>query len=53
MPPATPGKPQKSAIFMKTSDRRPAAEKIPSSFDISSDSCVLAADKSRIQLTIF
>jgi hypothetical protein len=53
MPPATPGKPQKSAILMKTSDRRPAAEKILSSFDISSDSFVLAADKIPIPLTIF
>jgi hypothetical protein len=52
MPPTTPGKPQKSAIFRKAFDRRPAAEKILSSFDISSDSFVLAADKSRISLTI-
>src|SRR5207244_2339343 len=40
-------------IFRKAFERRPAAEKILSSFDISSDSFVRAADKSRISLTIF
>jgi hypothetical protein len=53
MPPTIPGKLQKSAIFMKAFDRRPAAEKILSRFDISSLSFVFAADKSRISLTIF
>jgi len=53
LPPTTSGKRQESAIFRKAFDRRPAAKKILSSFDISSDSFVLAADKSRISLTIF
>jgi hypothetical protein len=53
MPPTTPDKPQKSAIFSRAFDLRPAAEKILSSFDMSSGSFVLAADKSRISLTIF
>jgi hypothetical protein len=53
MPPTAPGKPLKSAIFRRAFNRRPAAEKIRSRFDISSDSSVLAAGKSRISLTIF
>ena len=54
---ATPGggasKPLKSTIFRRAFDRRPAAEKILSKFDMFSDSFVLAADKSRISLTTF
>jgi hypothetical protein len=53
MRPTTPSKPQKIAIFSRTFDWRPAEEKIPSSFDISSDSFVPAADKSRIWLDNF
>jgi hypothetical protein len=53
MPPTTPSKPQKSAIFRRSFDRRPVAEKILPRFDISSDYFVLAAEKSRIPLTIF
>jgi len=44
-------KPQESAIFRRAFDRRSAAEKILSRFEMSSDSFVLAADKSRISLT--
>jgi len=46
MPPTTSSKRQKSGIFSRAFDRRPAAEKIRSRFDMSSDSFVLAADKS-------
>jgi hypothetical protein len=53
MPPTIPSKPLKSAIFRRAFDRRPAAEKILSKFDMSSESFVLAADKSRISLTNF
>jgi hypothetical protein len=53
MPATIPSKPPKSAIFSRTFDRRPAAEKILSKFDMFSDSFVLAADKSRISLTTF
>jgi hypothetical protein len=53
MPPTTPRKPQKSAIYRRAFDRRPAAEKILPRFDVFSDSFVLAADKSRIPLTTF
>ena len=53
MPPTIPSKPLKSTIFSRAFDRRPAAEKILSKFDMFSDSFVLAADKSRISLTIF
>jgi hypothetical protein len=53
MPPTTSGKPQKSAISSRAFDRRPAAEKILSRFDISSDSFVLAADKIRTSPAIF
>jgi hypothetical protein len=45
MPPTTPGDLPKNAIFRRSFDRRPAAEKILSRFDISSNSFVLAADK--------
>jgi len=51
-PPTTPAIPQNSAIFSRTFDRRPAAEKILTKFDISSDSFVLAASISQISLTI-
>jgi hypothetical protein len=53
MPLITPSKPQKSSIFRRAFDRRPAAEKILPKFDISSDSLVPAADKIPISLTIF
>jgi hypothetical protein len=53
IPPTTPGKPQKSGIFSRAFGRRPAAEKILSRFDMSSDSFAPAADKSRIWLAIF
>jgi len=53
MPPTTPEKPQKSAIFRRAFAGRPAAEKILPSFNISCGSFVLAADKNRISLTIF
>jgi len=53
MPPTNPGKPQKNAIFRRAFNRRPAAEKILSSFDRFNDSFVLAADKSRISLKSF
>jgi hypothetical protein len=53
MPLPTPKKQQKSAIFRRAFGRRPAVEKIPPRFDMSSDSFVFAADKSRISLTTF
>ena len=53
MPLITLRKPQKSAIFRRTFDPRPAAEKILSRFDICGDSFVLAADKIRTSLTAF
>jgi hypothetical protein len=52
MPPTTPAKPQKGAILSRAFDRRPAAEKILSRFDISSDSFALASHKSQTALTI-
>jgi hypothetical protein len=52
IPPATLKQPQKSAIFGRAFNRRPAAAKTLSRFDISSDSFVLAADKIRISLPI-
>jgi hypothetical protein len=51
--PTTLSKPQKIAIFSRTFDWRPAEEKIPSPFDISSDSFVLAAATSRISVNNF
>jgi hypothetical protein len=53
MPPTSPRKPKKIAIFSRTFDQRPAAEKILPRFDMSSGSFVRAAEKSRISLTIF
>jgi hypothetical protein len=53
MRPTSPDKPQKSAIFRRAFGRRPTAEKILLRFDISSDSFVPAADKSRIPLKTF
>jgi len=53
LPLATPQKLRESAIFRKTLERRPAAEKIRPRFDMSSDSFVLAADKRRVSLTTF
>ena len=52
MPPTIRGKPLKSAFFSRTSAGPPAADKILSTVDISSDSFVLTADKNRIPLTI-
>jgi hypothetical protein len=53
MPPTTPARPEKSAIVRRAFDRRPASEKILSTFDMSSHSFALAADKIRISLKIF
>jgi len=53
MRPTTPRKPQKIAIFGRSFDRLQAVERILPKFDISSDSFVLAAAKSRISLNNF
>jgi hypothetical protein len=53
MPPTIPRKPLNTAIFRRTFDRRPAAEKILLKFYISSHSFVLATDKIRIRPPIF
>ena len=53
MPPTTSRKPRKNAIFRRSVDPLRAAEKILSRFDISTDSFVIAAEKSAISLTNF
>jgi hypothetical protein len=51
-PPTKREKPLKDAFFSRTLAGRPTAEKILSRINISSDSFVLTADKSRIPLPI-
>jgi hypothetical protein len=51
MPATTPRNPKKSAVFSRTFQRRPEAEKILSTSDISSGSFRVTAEKRRSSLT--